>query len=141
MQLLKFYIGNGIDGFDDSDISHMVHILFIWTSYMVRLGFISCSFELHMWFIMKITEVALLLAWTPVVTQTQKFGTRGCTWPNSCDIIWVWVCSWKSTTGAASTGHLGTASTVNAKILLSFFCCQPVQSFALLTDKSSKDMY
>ena len=33
---------------------------------MVRLGFISCSFELHMWFVVKITEVALLLAWTPV---------------------------------------------------------------------------
>ena len=69
MQLLKFYIGNGIDSFDDSDISHMVHILFIWTSYMVRLGFISCLFELHMWFIMKITEVALLLAWTPVALK------------------------------------------------------------------------
>ena len=45
-------MGNGIDGFDDSGFSHMVHILFIWTSYMVRSGFISCSFELHIWFVM-----------------------------------------------------------------------------------------
>ena len=27
---------------------------------MARLGFICCSFELHIWFTMKITEVALL---------------------------------------------------------------------------------
>ena len=33
---------------------------------MARLGFICCSFELHIWFVMKITEVALLLAWIPV---------------------------------------------------------------------------
>ena len=50
----------------------MVHILFIWTSYMVRLRFISYSFELHIWFIMKITEVALLLAWTLVARRIES---------------------------------------------------------------------
>ena len=41
---------DGIDGFDDSGFSYMVHMLFIWTSCMVRLGFICCSFELSIWF-------------------------------------------------------------------------------------------
>ena len=45
---------------------------------MVGLDFISCSFELHIWFIMKISEVALLLAWTPVLT------IRRASWVNSC---------------------------------------------------------
>ena len=47
-------------------------MLFVWTSYMVRLAFISCSFELHIWFNMKITEVALLLAWTPVESSEME---------------------------------------------------------------------
>ena len=77
-------VTNEIGGFHDSGFSYMVHMLFIWAlylvrlgftscssgfSYMVHLGFISCSFELHIWFIMKITEVALLLVWTPVITD------------------------------------------------------------------------
>ena len=37
---------------------------------MIRLGFISCSFELRIWFIMEISAIALLLAWTPAVSET-----------------------------------------------------------------------
>ena len=58
-------------------------ILFIWTSYMVRLAFISCSFELHIWFIMKISEVAINLTfgvtpheynWWPTIDEASRLS-------------------------------------------------------------------
>ena len=42
-----------------------LHIWFVQASYLVHLSFIYGS----LWFIMKISEVALLLAWTPYLSS------------------------------------------------------------------------